>query len=93
MTDTHDTTREHDAQTSQGTIDTTPMRELHIADDDGGTLAVGAEFPSGTIIVEWNREAFPPGQQTTRRVTSRYETVADAEQASGGTVIYTEGTR
>lgn len=54
-------------------------------------VAFGAEYPSGAIIVEWRREAFEPSERSAQVVTSRYENRADAERASGGTVVYGSG--
>jgi hypothetical protein len=62
----------------------TPLR----IERNGDVLAVGAQLPSGTIVVEWNREAFPPEERTQYPVESRYSTEADAIEASGGAVIF-----
>lgn len=51
-------------------------------------IAAGAQLPSGTIYIEWNREAFAEGERAEHPVTSRYETVADAEQATGGDLVF-----
>jgi hypothetical protein len=57
---------------------------------DGNVVAVGCELPSGTVAVEWRREAFPPGERTEHSTTSIYGSVEDAEQASGGTIVFEE---
>ncbi|PSP38277.1 hypothetical protein BRC71_06280 [Halobacteriales archaeon QH_7_65_31] len=73
------------------------VRRLLIVDvEDGpdgyGTiLAKGAQFPSGTIAVEWNRMAFEEDERTENAVMSQYGSVADAEEATGGTVRFVEG--
>lgn len=54
---------------------------------DGKRVASGALLPSGTIVVEWNREAFPEGERTDHNTRSIYASIDDAEQASGGEVI------
>jgi len=56
----------------------------------GDVLAAGARLPSGTIVVEWNREAFLPEDRTAYPVESRYRCVDDAEEASDGTVVFQE---
>lgn len=74
-------------------------RRLHIErDPDRARLeaneetvtAVGVQMPSGAIIIEWCREAFEPGDRANKTVTSRYECVEDAEQATAGTVVFEE---
>lgn len=51
---------------------------------DGETVAVGVELPSGTHVVEWVAEAFPPGERATEPVTSIYRNREDALEATGG---------
>lgn len=63
-------------------------RRVRIERDDGTVVATGLEFPSGTIAVEWRREAFPPGERTLHSVRSFYHSVSDAEQASDGQLVY-----
>lgn len=50
--------------------------------------AVGAQFPSGAIYIEWRRDAFEPGERAKETVTSRYQNVEDAEQATAGRVVF-----
>ena len=50
--------------------------------------ATGVQFPSGTIVIEWRREAFEPGDRSTGVVHSRYECVEDAVQATAGHVVF-----
>ncbi|KAA9399689.1 hypothetical protein [Haloarcula sp. CBA1129] len=54
---------------------------------DSERVAAGALLPSGTVAVEWNREAFPEGERTDEPTTSLYGHVEDAEEATGGTLI------
>jgi hypothetical protein len=53
-------------------------------------VAHGALYPSGRIVIEWRREAFPEGERTERPTLSIYESLADAEEASGGVVVLDE---
>lgn len=64
-----------------------PDRERDAANERDIT-AYGVEFPSGEIVVEWNREAFEIGDRTETPTHSHYGSLPDAEQASGGTVVY-----
>lgn len=63
-------------------------RPFRMRNDDGTVTATGAEFPSGTLRVEWRREAFPSDQRSDEPIESRYESVGDAELASQGTVEF-----
>jgi len=72
-------------------------RPLHIRRDpdrarDSATeetvVAVGVQMPSNTIIIEWNRKAFDSDERAAHPVKSEYRSVADAEQATGGTVVF-----
>ncbi|MFD1588730.1 hypothetical protein ACFR9U_17260 [Halorientalis brevis] len=67
-----------------------PDRSRDEANEETVT-AVGAQFPSGTIVIEWRREAFEEDEQTNKPVRSTYQTVADAEKASGGEVVFQNG--
>lgn len=72
----------------------TATKPLHIEREQDGkmsTVAYGALLPSGRIVIEWRREAFPEGERTEEPTLSIYETVADAEQASGGMVVIENG--
>ena len=65
-----------------------PAARLHIENDDGDVVAVGVQFPdSGTIVVEWRREAFPPGERTDEPTRSHYSGVDDAAQCAGEVVF------
>lgn len=55
-------------------------------DVDGKVLGRGVQFPSGSCVIEWNREAFPPGERLDTPHTSVYGTLSDVEQATGGDV-------
>jgi len=68
-------------------IERDPDRERDSASEETVT-ARGAQLPSGTIYIEWRREAFEPEERSKGVVTSRYECVEDAEQATGGTVVF-----
>lgn len=50
--------------------------------------ALGVQFPSGHIVIQWRREAFQPGDRSEGVVESRYECIEDAEQATAGTVVF-----
>lgn len=66
-----------------------PVRRINVFDeDDWNRIAVGAELPSGLILVEWLREPFPEAERTEKPVYSQYRPKEDAEQCTGGTVIY-----
>ena len=66
----------------------TRVQPLHVAREDGTVTAVGAWYPSGDVIVQWRREAFPPDERTDASVTSHYQSVKDAEEATGGKVVF-----
>lgn len=71
----------------------TPVQRFNVFDEDDWTrMAVGAELPSGLMIVEWLRESFPEEERTDAPVHSQYHSKADAEQATGGTIIYEDPT-
>lgn len=78
-------------------MDHEPVRPLRIERDpdrergsasEATVTAVGAQYPSGDIIIQWRREAFEPGERSEDTVTSQYHNVEDAEQATGGTVVF-----
>lgn len=56
----------------------------------GALLGWGCQFPSGTCIVEWNLEAFPEDDRLDNEHTSRYGSIADVEQGTGGQVEFVE---
>ena len=53
---------------------------------DAKIVAEGAELPSGTIVVEWDRTAFPEGERTEENTLSIYSSREDAAQGTGGTI-------
>lgn len=53
--------------------------------------AVGVQFPSGHIMIEWRQEAFEDGQQTDAPARSHYESVRDAELATKGDIVFEDG--
>lgn len=72
-------------------------RRLHIERDpdrarleanEEDVTAVGVQLPSGTILIEWRREAFEPEDRANGTVQSRYENVEDAEQATAGNLVF-----
>lgn len=65
-----------------------PCRRFDVFDEDWQRIAIGVRFPSAVHIVEWVREHFDEENRTDNPVRSHYESKADAEQATGGTVIY-----
>ena len=72
----------------------TATKPVHIEREQDGrmsTVARGALLPSGRIAIEWRREAFPEGERTEHPTLSFYESVTDAEQASGGMVVVDGG--
>lgn len=56
-------------------------------------IASGVRFPSGTIIIEWRRTAFVEERRTAAPVRSVYQSEADCEQATGGTLRYLDDPR
>ena len=51
-------------------------------------VAHGCVFPdSGDIHIEWVREAFEEGQRAEEPVFSVYRNLADARQATRGTIV------
>lgn len=66
-----------------------PERVWIVRDIAGPTVvATGARLPSGTIVVEWRRAAFPVDEQTDNPVRSHYQTVDDAREATSGDVVF-----
>lgn len=66
-----------------------PDRARQNANEETVT-AVGAQLPSGQIIIEWRRDAFAPGERSEEPVVSIYRNVLDAEQATAGTIEFVE---
>lgn len=67
---------------------THPCRRFDVFDDDWKRIAIGVKFPSAVHIVEWIRDHFEEDNRTDHPVRSHYGSKADAEQATGGTLIY-----
>lgn len=65
------------------------MRTLAVV-RNGDRVAYGVQFPSETVVVEWDREAFPEGERTDESSQSIYASISDAEEATGGTVEFVE---
>lgn len=65
-----------------------PSQRFDVFDDDMTRIATGVRFPSGTMIVEWVRESFEPEERTDNPVHSIYNSESDAEEATGGRIIY-----
>jgi len=72
-------------------------RRLHIERDldrarasanDEAVVAVGALYPSGQVIIEWRRSAFEEDDRAEEPVESRYGCIEDAEQATGGRLVF-----
>jgi len=66
------------------------LTPLHVEREQNGkmeTVARGALLPSGRVVIEWRREAFPEGERTDEPTLSIYESVADAEEATGGKIV------
>jgi hypothetical protein len=68
-------------------IERDPDRERASASNVTVT-ATGVETHTGDILIQWRREAFEPGERSEGTVTSHYESIADAEQATAGTVVF-----
>lgn len=49
----------------------------------------GVQFPSGQCFVDWNREAYDPGDRLDHRHVSIYGSFPDVEQGTGGDVEVT----
>ncbi|MFT4921038.1 MAG: hypothetical protein ACI8XM_000231 [Haloarculaceae archaeon] len=65
-----------------------PCQRFDVFDEDWHRIAIGVKFPSAIHIVEWVRDHFEPAERTDHPVRSHYQSQADAEQATGGTIIY-----
>jgi hypothetical protein len=55
-------------------------------DVDDDLLGWGVRFPSGACYVEWRRASFPEGDRLDHPHVSRYGSVDDVEQGTGGVV-------
>lgn len=47
----------------------------------------GVVFPSGTVVMEWYRGAYPPEDRLDEPHQSIYGSLEDVEQGTGGDVI------
>jgi len=56
---------------------------LDVEDD---VLGWGVQFPSGECYVEWNRMVFDEDDQLEHPHVSRYGSLNDVEQGTGGTI-------
>lgn len=59
-------------------------------DVDGDVLGWGVEFPSGECYVDWNREAFDEEDRLDHPHVSKYGSIRDVEQGTGGKVSIAE---
>jgi len=56
-------------------------------DVDGDVLGWGVQFPSGECYVDWNRQVFPPEDRLDHPHVSKYGSMGDVEQGTGGKVV------
>lgn len=70
------------------TVNADPERTRVDGVDD--LLGWGVQFPSGTCYVEWNRGAFPPDDRLSHDHVSRYGSLSDVEQGTGGMICNIE---
>ena len=54
--------------------------------DSGHVLAHGVEFPTGTCYVQYQLDSFPPDQRLGGEHVSRYDSIEDVRQGTGGEV-------
>jgi hypothetical protein len=66
--------------------------EKEQAVEDEALVARGVRFPSGRLVVEWNREAFAEDEQSEGAIQTHYEKIEDVEQASSGVVAFRDFT-
>jgi len=55
-------------------------------DTDGDLMGAGFQLPTGTCYVWWHLEAYPPEDRLDHEHVSRYGSIADVEQGTGGVV-------
>jgi len=55
-------------------------------DVDDDTLGWGVRFPSGECYVDWNREVFDPEDRLDHPHVSKYGSLEDVEQGTGGDI-------
>ena len=58
-------------------------------DNQDELVATGVEFPSGHIVMEWVRQAFPEEERTEGHVRSQYESLEDVKEATNGRLVQT----
>lgn len=56
-------------------------------DTDGELLGRGVQFPSGHVVMGWNREAYPEEDRLDHPHISQYGSLDDVRQGTGGEVI------
>lgn len=73
---------------------TFPLTILHVErsdrtriDIDDDLMGRGVEFPSGEIVMEWYRDAYPEGDRLDHPHQSIYGSRDDLRQGTGGSVI------
>lgn len=62
-----------------------PSERTRIETDDD-TLGWGVQFPSGECYVDWNRMVFDEEDRLEKPHVSKYGSLADVEQGTGGDV-------
>lgn len=55
-------------------------------DTNDGALGWGVQFPSGECYVDWNRMVFDEDDRLEEPHVSKYGSLADVEQGTGGDV-------
>lgn len=55
-------------------------------DIDDDLMGRGVQFPSGLIVMEWYRDAYPESDRLDNPHQSIYGSIDDLEQGTGGTV-------
>lgn len=66
-------------------VESTTETRLEVG--EGALLGRGVEFPSGTIVMEWNRDVFAEEDRLENPHQSIYGSRADLEQGAGGEVL------
>lgn len=65
-------------------------RDTHEDVVDKELVAAGVQFPSGEVVVEWRRGAFPKGERTEHPTQSHYGSLEDAKQGTSGEIVATD---
>lgn len=68
-------------------------RRFHVREQSNDTdfpSGVGVEFPSGTVVVEWVPEAWPPEERLDGAHQSTYDTIDDLRQVVSGEIYYVD---